>query len=244
MCHDTHYAYCMIRSSNIKPMTSNTSAQREPFTCEIERILSPYFSKMHFKSGHMLWNEGETAGQMISIITGKVKIFRPLSGGKQAAIYIFGPGDTFGFLPFIDGSPYPASAEVVNDIEAMVMTREKLHAVMKKDPEVAIFLLGHLGKRLREAFDQIERLSTRGAIPRTAAALLSLSAQSGSTTSLEIISLPVSSREYATLAGLTPESFSRGITKLADMGIIHRLKPNSFQILDHERLLSESRKTS
>ena len=209
---------------------------------EIERILSPYFVKMRFKAGHILWNEGETAGKMISIITGKVKIFRPLANGKQAAIYIFGAGDTFGFLPFIDGSPYPASAEVVEDIQALVMTREKLHNAMKQDPEIAIFLLSHLAKRLRSAFDQIERLSTRGVIPITASALISLSVQSGGGRNLEIVSLPVSSRDYAALAGLTPESFSRGITKLADMGIIHRLKGNSFQILDHERLLSESRK--
>lgn len=218
----------------IKPNTE-TSLIRE-----IERVLSPYFIEMRFKAGQILWNEGETAGRMISIITGKVKIFRPLANGKQAAIYIFGSGDTFGFLPFIDGSPYPASAEVVEDIQALVMTREKLHNAMKQDPEIAIFLLSHLAKRLRSAFDQIERLSTRGLIPRTASALISLSVQSGGGRNLEIISLPVSSRDYAALAGLTPESFSRGITKLVDMGIIHRLKGNSFQILDHERLLAES----
>lgn len=212
----------------------------ETFISEVERILSPYFLKMRFRAGHILWTEGETAGRMISIITGKVKIFRPLANGKQAAIYIFGPGDTFGFLPFIDGSPYPASAEVVEDIDVLVMTREKLHAAMKQDPEIAIFLLEHLATRLRGAFDQIERLSTRGVLPRTAAALISLSVQSGDSRGLEIISLPVSSREYAALAGLTPESFSRGITKLEDMGIIRRLKANSFQIVDHERLLSES----
>lgn len=181
---------------------------------------------------------------MIIIISGKVKIFRLLAGGKQAAIYIFGPGDTFGFLPLIDGIPYPASAEVVHDVEALVMTREKLHAVMRQNPEIAIFLLGHMGKRLREAFDQIGRLSTRGAINRTAAALISLSVQSGSGGNLEIVTLPVSSREYSALLGLTPESFSRGITKLVDMGIIHRLKANSFQILNHEKLLSEAENAS
>jgi len=216
----------------------NIPDETEPFTREIERILFPYFVKMRFKSGHILWNEGETAGQMISIISGKVKIFRPLADGKQVAIYILGPGDTFGFLPLIDGTSYPASAEVVDDIEVLVMTREKLNTVMKQNPEIAIVLLRHLGKRLRDAFDQIERLSTRGVLPRTAAALISLSAQSGGRDALDIITIPVSSREYAALAGLTPESFSRGITKLADMGIIHRLKANSFQILDHKRLLS------
>ncbi len=42
--------------------------------------------------------------------------------------------------------------------------------------------------------------------------------------------------------GLTPESFSRGITRLVDTGIIHRLGGNTFQILDPERLYMESRK--
>lgn len=234
----------MIFKQPHDPVTVNAAAKEKTFIHEIEKVLSPYFVKMRFNAGQILWNEGETAGRMISLITGKVKIFRPLADGKQAAIYIFGPGDTFGFMPFIDGSPYPASAEIVEDSEALVMTREKLHAAMRQNPEIAIILLNHLAKRLRSAFDQIERLSTKGVIPRTASALISLSVQSGGGKDLEIIALPVSSRDYAALAGLTPESFSRGITKLVDMGIIHRLKANSFQILDHEKLLLESRKES
>jgi CRP/FNR family transcriptional regulator len=210
------------------------------FISEIERVLSPYFIRTNFVPGEILWNEGESAGRMVSIITGKVKIFRPLAHGKQAPIYIFGPGDTFGFLPFIDGSPYPASAEVLEDTQARVMTREKLHVAMRQDPNVAVFLLGHLGERLREAFDQIERLSTKGVVPKIAAALVSLSVSGRENDALKIISLPVSSREYASLVGLTPESFSRGITRLVDRGVIHRLKGNSFQILDPERLIGES----
>ena len=233
----------MIFKQPHDPIASNAPEKEKTLIHEIERVLAPYFVEMRFHTGDILWNEGETAGRMISLITGRVKIFRPLVNGKQAAIYIFGPGDTFGFMPFIDGSPYPASAEVVEDSEALVMTREKLHTAMRKDPGIAVFLLNHLAKRLRSAFDQIERLSTKGVIPRTASALISLSVQSGGK-DLEIISLPVSSRDYAALAGLTPESFSRGITKLADMGILHRLKGNAFQILNHERLLSESRKES
>jgi len=214
------------------------------FVSEIERVLAPWLIRMDFKSGQLLWDEGETAGRMVSIIKGKVKIFRVLADGKQAPIYIFGPGDTFGFLPFIDGSPYPASAEVIEDTQALVMTREKLHAAMRQDPDVAIFLLEHLGRRLRGAFDQIERLSTRGVLPRIAAALVSLSVQPGKNKNLQVITLPVSSREYAAFLGLTPESFSRGITRLVDMGILHRLGGNSFQILDTERLYGESQKES
>ncbi|EIM63881.1 Crp/Fnr family transcriptional regulator [Desulfobacter postgatei] len=135
--------------------------------CFIWGVISVLFSPCHLASiplivGYVLWNEGKTAGRMISIISGKVKIFRPLADGKSAAIYIFGPGDTFSFMPLIHGSSYPASAEAVDDVKALVMTREKLHTVMKQKPEIAIFLLEHLCTRLREAFNQIERLSTKG----------------------------------------------------------------------------------
>ncbi|OQX63168.1 MAG: hypothetical protein B5M56_03945 [Desulfococcus sp. 4484_241] len=221
----------------IRPYNSDDSGPDD----EITRILEPYFTRSGFAQGRILWNEGDRAGMMVRILEGRVKIFRPLQDGRQAAIYIFGPGDLFGFLPFIDGSPYPASAEVMEDTLALVMTREKLHKVMSEHPDVAVFLLGHLAKRLRGAFDQIERLSTRGVLSRVAAALYSLSARSGMNTGLDVVTLPVSSMEYASLAGLTPESFSRGITRLAESGIIRRLSRNSFQILDPKRLEQEFR---
>lgn len=211
------------------------------FFKEIERLLAPSYIQERFSSGHILWNEGDPASRMISIIKGKAKIFRLLEDGKQVPLFIFGPDDTFGFLPLIDGSPYPASAEIMEDTQAWVMTREKLHAAIRQDPDVAIFLLGQLGRRLRGAFDQIERLSTRGILPRMASALVSLSATSGKSENLEIISLPVSSREYAAFIGLTPESFSRGITRLVDAGVLQRLGGNSFRVLDPERLHAESR---
>lgn len=209
-------------------------------TSEIEQVLRPFFTPARFKAQQFLWHEGDPGSKMISIIKGKVRIYRSLPDGKQASIFLFGPGETFGFLPIIDGSPYPASAEVIEDLEALVMTREKLNDVMRRHPDTAVFLLSHLAKKLRGAFDQIERLSTRGVLPRVAAALNSLTGLPDNDPQTDLITLPVSSREYAGLIGLTPESFSRGITRLAEMGIIHRIKGNTFQILDHKRLVKES----
>ncbi len=211
------------------------------FTREIEEVLKPFFTHAYFKEHYFLWHEGDPGSRMISIIKGKVRIYRSLPDGKQASIFLFGPGETFGFLPLIDRSPYPASAEVIEELEALVMTREKLYEVMMRHPDVAMFLLTHLAKKLRGAFDQIERLSTKGVVPRVAAALLSLSALSNKNSKTELIKLPVSSREYAGLIGLTPESFSRGITRLVEMRIIHKIKGNIFQILDHSLLQKESR---
>jgi CRP/FNR family transcriptional regulator len=104
---------------------------------------------------------------------------------------------------------------------------------------MALFLLNHLGKRLRQAFDQIERLSNVKVTQKIASAFLSLFLEPIKKDS-EIICLPVTSKEYANFLGLTPESFSRGITKLEDEGIIQRLGNNCFKIADKQRLFTQS----
>jgi DNA-binding IclR family transcriptional regulator len=47
-----------------------------------------------------------------------------------------------------------------------------------------------------------------------------------------IVSLPVSSGEFARALGIAPESFSRAVTGLAEAGVIRRLGRGRFQVLD------------
>jgi CRP/FNR family transcriptional regulator len=193
--------------------------------------LSPYFRPRRFPAGAILWRTGDTPSLVVAIETGHIKVYRTLPGGNVAALYLFGPGELFGFLPFLDGRPYPATAEVVDEVRARTMSREGLLRALRDDPAVALPLFSFFGRRLREAFDRIELLSARGALPRVAAALAALlpEADRGTTT---ILSLPVSSGEFARALGITPESFSRAVTGLAEAGMIRRLGRGRFQVLD------------
>ncbi|NLH48971.1 MAG: Crp/Fnr family transcriptional regulator [Myxococcales bacterium] len=203
---------------------------------ETKKLLEPYLSRKHFKAGQLLWREGETDGMLVALESGSVKIYRLLPDGKTVTLYIFGPGTVFGFMPFLDGGPYPAYAQALEDSEAQVMPRSLLLGVMKKDPDVAVVLLQHLARRLRGAFDQIERMSSKGTLPKVAAALASLLPDSDFSMGTTVIILPQSSREFAALIGITPESFSRNITDLVRKNILHRLGANRFQVLDPDAL--------
>jgi CRP/FNR family transcriptional regulator len=197
--------------------------------------LAPYLRARRFPAGTVLWREGEPASMVVVIDTGRVKICRTLSNGKTVTLLLFGPGEMFGFLPFIDGGPYPANAEAVDDVEARTISRDGLLSALRDNPDLAMTLLSFLGRRLREAFNKIEFLSERGALPRVAAALAALP-QKGEGAGTTILSLQMPSGEFARGLGITPESFSRAITDLVETGVIHRVGRGRFQVLDLQSL--------
>ena len=197
--------------------------------------LAPHFRPRRFPAGTVLWRAGEPPSMVVAIETGHIKVYRTLPGGNVAALYLFGPGELFGFLPFLDGRPYPATAEAIDDVRALTMSREGLLRGLRENPAVALPLFSFLGRRLREAFDRIELLSARGALPRVAAALAAL-LQEGDRGTATIVSLPVSSGQFARALGIAPESFSRAVTDLAEAGVIHRLGRGRFQVLDPQAL--------
>jgi CRP/FNR family transcriptional regulator len=198
-------------------------------------MLAPYFRPRRFSAGMVLWRSGEPPSMVVAIETGRIKVYRTLPGGNVAPLYLFGPGELFGFLPFLDGRPYPATAEAIDDVRARTMSREGLLRGLQENPALALPLFSFLGRRLRDAFDRIELLSARGALPRVAAALAAL-LQEGDRGTATIVSLPVSSGEFARALGIAPESFSRAVTDLAEAGIIHRLGRGRFQVLDPRSL--------
>lgn len=173
---------------------------------------------------------------LVALERGRVKVYRVLPNGNAVTLLLFGPGDVFGFMPFLDGRPYPATAQALDEIEALVVSRSDLKAAFERDPQVALALVRLLATRLREAFDRIERSSVPEVLPRVAAALAALLPEGLAEGKLAVIELPVRSSEFAAAIGVAPESLSRAITKLVEARVLHRLAPRRFQVLDVNRL--------
>ena len=217
-------------------MTSpRESLQSADVASEARRLLAPWFRRRQFERDSFFWHEGDTTGMLVAVVSGHVKAFRTLPGGREVTVYLFGPGDVFGFLPFLDGDPYPLSTRAVDDVEADVLLREELLETVRENPDVAMALLALLGKRLREAFDRVAG-SSGGAIPRVAAALVSL-IPADHERSTVVIELPVAGHEYAAALGITPESLSRAVSKLVEDGVVRRLGTRKLQVLSVEKLL-------
>ena len=175
---------------------------------QARRLLSRHLHVRRFPAGSLLWREGETTGMLVAIRTGRVKIYRLLPNGRAVTLLLFGPDDVFGFLPFLDGRPYPAYAQALDDVEAEVMPRSALLQALRTEPDLAATLIALLGERLRAAFDLIQGMSTRGVRARVAAALLPLLAEAPKGADPIVIALPVTAHEFAGAIGVAPVTLS------------------------------------
>ncbi len=199
--------------------------------------LQSYLRPRRFRAGHVLWTEGEVDGRLVVLDRGRVKILRVRPNGGSTLLYLFGPGTVFGFLPFLDGGAYPATAVALDDIKARTMSRSSLRQAVQDDPQVSLVLLQALGTRLRQAFTRIDELGQRGAVPRVAAAVAALLPAGSTVADLPIVELPGPAHVFAQEIGVQPETFSRTLSRLVDRGILHRLGPGRVQVLEPERLV-------
>ncbi len=207
-----------------------------PSETKVVKALVPYLHPAGYGPQHVLWNEGDKDGRLVVLDSGRVKILRHLLNGKPILVYVFGPGDVFGFLPFVDGGVYPATAITMEPVEARVMSRAKLRQALRAEPDLGLMLLATLGRRLRDAFVRIGDASIRDAMVQTSAALVSLATSEELQRPLCVVEIPGPSYSLAEQVGLTPESFSRALTRLVNAGVLHRMGPRKFQVLDVESL--------
>lgn len=199
-------------------------------------LLAPWFRERRFSKGDLLWREGETSGWLVAIRSGHVKVYRLLPTGRAVTLFVLGNGDVFGFLPFLDGEPYPAYAQAIDDVIADIMPRADLLEAVRSDPNVAVTLLSILGRRLRDAFDRIENQSTPGVLSRVASAIHALVPPDTPSGTTFLVEFSVSASEFAAAIGVSPETLSRAVSKLAADGVVHRIGSGRLQVLDIDAL--------
>lgn len=199
---------------------------------QVRALLAPWFKEKRLPAGTLLWREGEDTGLLVAVRSGHVKLYRLLPTGRAVTLFIFGPDDVFGFLPFLDGGGYPGYAQAIDDVTAEVMPRAELLEAIRTRPDVGFTLFSLLGRRLRDAFDRIEKLSTPGVVPRVAAALHALLPPPPLPPAPIAVDLPVSAAEFAAAVGISAETLSRAVSKLVADGVLHRISPRRLQVLD------------
>ena len=111
------------------------------------------------------------------------------------------------------------------------MPRTTLLQVLRSEPDLAVTLLGLLGRRLRTSFDLIQSLSTPGAQSRVALAMLAMVPPELGASTPAMVQLPVSAHEFAAALGLAPETFSRALTSLVQDGIVQRAGPTRYRVM-------------
>ncbi len=196
--------------------------------------LAQLAASRRYARGEMVFQEGDDGDTFYAVLEGRVKIFKSSPDGKEQILHIFGPGEMFGEVAVFLGGVYPAHAEALESLEALVLPRARLVAHAKSNPDFAFKLLASLSKRLHRFVSLVEDLSLKEVPARLSAYLLQLNpVERGDQ---PVVALEISKAQLASLLGTIPETLSRILTRMAKEGLLEAMGPRKLRIMDIDGL--------
>jgi CRP-like cAMP-binding protein len=185
-----------------------------------------------YKRGETIFFEGDEGTGFYVLISGKVKIFKLSSEGKEQILHVLGPGEPFGEASVFAGKRFPAHAETLEESRLFFFPRAAFVELIREDPSLALNMLAILSGRLRKFTVLVEDLSLKEVPGRLAAYLLYASEERDRTNELK---LDIAKNQLASLLGTIPETLSRILTRMVRQGLI-RLEGPRIVILDRQGL--------
>ena len=169
-----------------------------------------------YPKGQLLFQHGEPADAFYVVLDGWVKVFRATPSGEEAVFGVFARGETFAEAALFLGGSYPASAEVVEDARLLCVRGTPFRDRLLAQPDVALAMLASMSRHLHLIIGQVEQLQTRSSAQRLADFLLGLCpVREGSA----VVTLPYDKSLIASRLGMKPESLSRALSRLKDLGV-------------------------
>jgi CRP/FNR family transcriptional regulator, anaerobic regulatory protein len=187
----------------------------------------------NFPAKTMLFDQGALAGSVFNVTEGIVRLYKSLPDGRRQIVGFALPGDFLG-LALMDR--YGVAAEAVTPVQVCRFARSAFMAYVDGKPHLLRRLHEFAGHELSLAQDQMLLLGRKTAEEKVAAFLLNLQARYGCIGANSVtVPLPMSRQDIADYLGLTIETVSRMLTKLAKEKVLV-VVPDGVRLLSSERL--------
>jgi CRP/FNR family transcriptional regulator, anaerobic regulatory protein len=181
----------------------------------------------------LIYVPGDRPGLHI-VHRGQVKTYRVTETGGEQLLRIVGPGDFLGETAMLTAVEATDFAMATQPSEVCSISRDDIHQLLERNPDVALDLLEALAGRLHDAEEQLTSMSGLSVGERLARHLLEQSAAAGTTQ----FRLASTKKDLASYLGTTPETLSRRLTTMQDKGLIRLGPGRTVQILNRDGLLA------
>lgn len=172
-----------------------------------------------YQRGQVIFYEGNPAGAIHCIYSGRVKLYKTGPKGDYQIIRLLGPGEIMGYRALLANEPCAATAEAVEPTTICTISKETLFDLLRQSSELAFQLLTKLAKELRVSEEQELVIAQETVRQRTARFLLFCCGGEKPKVG-EPLKCPLSRAEMAQMVGTTPETFSRTLRYFALRGIL------------------------
>lgn len=208
---------------------------------ELAEVVVPLFQEERYREDEYLFYEGDPPQGLFILREGKVKIIKHSTRGKDTILRLLGPEEMFGEVASLDGGPYPASAQALEDTIVFHLSQRDFLRLLQGYPSIALRVIEDLGRKLRDAHDLIRALTTETVEKRIATVLLKLAEKLGKVEERGIrLRIHLSRQDLADMAGTTIETAIRVLSKFTKDRLLTKEGKNII-ILDRAALAALSR---
>lgn len=219
------------------PTLLETLASLAPFKLAAPEVLGRVAASARtrtFRTGEILFREGEPCHAFFAVRAGRVKLFRSTPDGREQVVHQIGPGQTFAEAALLSFGRYPASAEAAETpTDVVEIGGEGFLALFREDSRLAAAMVGSLSMRLLSLVERVEELSLVNAGARLARYVVRQPATGPSARPRVELKLP--KKDLAAQLSMTPETLSRLLRQWQEAGLVESER-GALTLLDAARL--------
>ena len=200
---------------------------------DLEQIAAVTVVKSLDKNDY-LFHEGDPAHGFYIVQRGAVNVHRVNAAGKEQIIHIFRAGESFAEVALATERGYPADARALEPSQVLLVQKVGILALLKRQPELALRMLGSMSSHLRVLVTQLEDLTLKDVETRLANWLVKRcpNPQSDKPARIE---LSMTKRVLAAELGTVSETFSRTLAKFREQKLL-TVKGRTVTVLSPARM--------
>jgi CRP-like cAMP-binding protein len=169
-----------------------------------------------YPEDHLLFNAGDIADRYFVIVTGAVRLFALLEDGSETIIEVLSAGSSFAEAAIFASGRYPVNAEAMAGCRVVRLQAATLLQMLHSEPRLGLTMLASLHRWQLRLMGELRQLKGRAPAQRLAWYILDLvDTAAGATT----VHLPYRKGVIASRIGITPESLSRALGRLSQLGV-------------------------
>ena len=115
-----------------------------------------------------LFHEGDPAQGFYIVQRGAVNVHRVSAAGKEQVIHVFRAGDSFAEIALASERGYPADARAIEPTQVLLVQKNGILELLKRQPRLALRMLGSMSSHLRVLVGQLEDLTLKDVETRLA----------------------------------------------------------------------------
>lgn len=193
----------------------------EQLAPEERRQLEPLTRKLVYARGQRLFSEGDPAAVVLLVTSGRIKLYKVSSGGKEVILGFLGVHDLLGEETLFREGTRPFSAEALEPTTACACSKDGLESLAKLYPSIAVKITRTLGEKLSQMADQLADIAMYDVRERLIRLLARLAREQGEPAHLGLsLDRHITHEDLAALVGASRVMVSNALGGLRESSLL------------------------